>query len=105
MTVAQVNGLEQSLAWRPSGNLIASTQRLPHRHDVVFFERNGLRHGEFTLPFAQREMHIVELAWSCDSAVLAVWLQPLDPARARNEAIVQLYTVGNYHWYLKQECV
>lgn len=43
-----VNGLEANLAWRPLGNLIAASQLLPHRHDVVFFERNGLRHGEFT---------------------------------------------------------
>ena len=54
--VCQVPGLEQSLAWRPAGNLIASTQRLPHRHDVVFFERNGLRHGEFTLPFGRMQV-------------------------------------------------
>mmetsp|Transcript_9953 Transcript_9953/g.30084 ORF Transcript_9953/g.30084 Transcript_9953/m.30084 type:complete len:307 (-) Transcript_9953:9-929(-) len=76
-TSEKVNGLEQSLAWRPSGNLIASTQRLPNRHDVVFFERNGLRHGEFTLPFAAREVQVIELGWNCDSTVLAVWIERL----------------------------
>ena len=34
---------------RTSGNLIASSQRKPNKHDVVFFEKNGLQHGEFTL--------------------------------------------------------
>jgi hypothetical protein len=57
-TSEAVAGLEHTLSWRPSGNLIVSTQRFGFegggagkdgRHDVVFFERNGLRHGEFTL--------------------------------------------------------
>lgn len=30
-TGEQIGGLEQGLAWRPQGSLIASTQRLPHR--------------------------------------------------------------------------
>ena len=44
--------------FRPSGSLIASTQRKPHRHDVVFFERNGLKHGEFSLPFGKRQVKV-----------------------------------------------
>lgn len=35
--------------FRTSGNLIASSQRKPNKHDVIFFEKNGLQHGEFTL--------------------------------------------------------
>ncbi|XP_014675329.1 PREDICTED: elongator complex protein 1-like, partial [Priapulus caudatus] len=42
--------------YEPSGNLIASSQRKPNKHDIVFFESNGLRHGEFTLPFFVDEM-------------------------------------------------
>lgn len=44
--------------FRPSGSLIASTQRKPHRHEVIFFERNGLRHGEFVLPFGKMEVQV-----------------------------------------------
>lgn len=44
--------------FRPSGSLIASTQRKPHRHEVIFFERNGLRHGEFILPFGTLETKV-----------------------------------------------
>ena len=40
---SKVDGLEHSLAWRPAGNLLAASQRLPHRHELIFFERNGLR--------------------------------------------------------------
>lgn len=66
--------LEHGLSWRPSGNLIASSQRLPHRHDIVFFERNGLRHGEFTL--RESDQHkVIELLWNSDSSILAVWMQ------------------------------
>ena len=46
------------ISYRPSGNLIASTQRRPNKHDVIFFEKNGLRHGEFTLPFKPKETKV-----------------------------------------------
>jgi len=68
-----------SVLHRPSGNLIASTQHKPHKHDVIFFERNGLQHGEFTLEEGGegrgRKVHVRELQWSCDSTLLALWLE------------------------------
>lgn len=36
-TGEDMNGLEQALCWKPSGSVIASTQRLPNKHMVVFF--------------------------------------------------------------------
>ncbi|KAI8715726.1 Elongator complex protein 1 [Fusarium sp. LHS14.1] len=91
-----VDGLEGSLSWRPSGNLMAGIQRLSDRIDVAFFERNGLRHGQFTLrspsgPVTAHER--IRLEWNSDSTVLAVIYKDL----------IQLWTMGNYHWYLKQE--
>ncbi|KAH7106712.1 IKI3-domain-containing protein [Auriculariales sp. MPI-PUGE-AT-0066] len=118
-TSEPVPGLEHGLAWRPNGSIIASTQRFgfpgggsgnKDRHDVVFFERNGLRHGEFQLrePSKEPELsatesqwdyRVKELAWSSDSTTLAVWI-------SRNSCdAVQLWTTGNYHWYLKSEIV
>ncbi|KAG9229092.1 elongator complex protein-like protein 1 [Amylocarpus encephaloides] len=92
-----VDGLEGALSWRPSGNLIASIQRLEERVDVVFFERNGLRHGQFSLRLSAEELHSpdqhITLSWNEDSTVLAVILADS----------IQLWTMGNYHWYLKQE--
>ncbi|KAK0706398.1 IKI3 family-domain-containing protein [Lasiosphaeria miniovina] len=91
-----VDGLEGSLSWRPAGNLMAGIQRLPDRVDVVFFERNGLRHGQFTLRAPQDApgaMEHLALEWNSDSSVLAVTMRDR----------VQLWTTGNYHWYLKQE--
>jgi elongator complex protein 1 len=92
-----VDGLEGALSWRPAGNLIASIQRLESRVDVVFFERNGLRHGEFSLRLTPEQLQVPEqhigLSWNSDSTVLAVTM--LD--------CTQFWTMGNYHWYLKQE--
>lgn len=94
-----VDGLEGALSWRPSGNLIASTRRLKDRLEVVFFERNGLRHGQFDLRFASQELENltkpVSLSWNSDSNVLAVAYPNM----------VQLWTMSNYHYYLKQELV
>nr|DBA28623.1 TPA: hypothetical protein GDO54_008951 [Pyxicephalus adspersus] len=101
-TSEPVDGLEQSLCWKPSGSLIASTQSKPNKHDVIFFEKNGLVHGEFTLPFGKGEVQVKELLWNSDSTVLAVWLQDIEKDGTQPHTYVQLWVVGNYHWYLKQ---
>ncbi|CAD0057010.1 unnamed protein product [Aureobasidium pullulans] len=92
-----VDGLEGALSWRPAGNLMAGIQRRSDRVDVVFFERNGLRHGEFSLRLSAEDMEswasTITLAWNSDSTVLAVSFKDR----------VQLWTMGNYHYYLKQE--
>ncbi|XP_043371415.1 elongator complex protein 1 isoform X2 [Dermochelys coriacea] len=102
-TSEPIPGLEQALAWKPSGSLIASTQEKPNKHDVVFFEKNGLLHGEFTLPFQKGQAKVNELLWNLDSTILAVWLEDLKKEKnSGTNTYVQLWTVGNYHWYLKQ---
>ncbi|XP_043403573.1 elongator complex protein 1 isoform X5 [Chelonia mydas] len=102
-TSEPIPGLEQALAWKPSGSLIASTQEKPNKHDVVFFEKNGLLHGEFTLPFQKGQAKVNELLWNLDSSILAVWLEDLkNEKNSGTNTYVQLWTVGNYHWYLKQ---
>lgn len=92
-----VDGLLGALSWRPAGNLICGVQCLESRADIVFFERNGLRHGQFPLRLTEEEMKSsitdVSLKWNVDSSVLAVCFK--DKA--------QLWTMGNYHYYLKQE--
>jgi elongator complex protein 1 len=92
-----VDGLEGALSWRPVGNLMAGIQRRSEGVDVVFFERNGLRHGEFSLRLSAEDMEswasAITLAWNSDSTVLAVSFTDR----------IQLWTMGNYHYYLKQE--
>lgn len=50
----------KQISWRfrPSGSLIASTQRHPNKYSVVFMERNGLLHGDFTLPFSRDQAKV-----------------------------------------------
>lgn len=93
-----VNGLIGPLSWRPAGNLLAGIQLFEDKRQVVFFERNGLRHGQFPLrPLDEirdgKEVQIRSLQWNVDSTVLAI----------SYDDRVQLWTMGNYHWYLKQE--
>ena len=52
-----------------------------------FVERNGLRHGEFEIPSAASKFQ---------------WLDPSTMLIRFRDASAALYTVGNYHWYLKQ---
>ncbi|NWV28947.1 ELP1 protein, partial [Origma solitaria] len=101
-TSEPISGLEQALSWKPSGNLIASTQEKPNRHDVVFLEKNGLLHGEFTLPFQKGQVKVNEMLWNADSTILAIWLEDLKVENFNPNTYVQLWTTGNYHWYLKQ---
>ncbi|CAN6634355.1 elongator complex protein 1 [Trichomonascus vanleenenianus] len=91
--------LEHHVAWRPSGNVIASVQRQSGNEesegpDLVFFERNGLRRYEFSIRVAP-EAEVVDIAWNSDSDILAIQLKDR----------IQLWTTKNYHWYLKQEVV
>ena len=92
-----VDGLEGALTWRPSGNLIAGVRRSDDKVEVVFFERNGLRHGQFNLRSTREELEAMKqpltLKWNSDSSVLAV--------SCLNK--IQLWTMSNYHYYLKQE--
>lgn len=91
-----VDGLEGALSWRPAGNLMAGVQRFHDHVDIVFFERNGLRHGQFTLRPTENLLEsstCISLEWNTDSTVLAVAFG----------STVQMWTTGNYHWYLKQE--
>ncbi|KAM8847725.1 elongator complex protein 1 [Synchiropus picturatus] len=97
-TSEPVSGLEQSLCWKPSGSVLASTQRHPNKYSVVFMEKNGLLHGDFTLPCSQAR--VKALMWNSDSTVLAVWVE--DTKEGPVSTCLQLWTVGNYHWYLKQ---
>lgn len=92
-----VDGFESALSWKPSGSLIAGIKRNESNIEVVFFERNGLRHGQFDLRIDQKAMATwassITLDWNADSSVLAIGFQDR----------VQFWVVGNYHYYLKQE--
>ncbi|DAZ93355.1 TPA: hypothetical protein N0F65_011881 [Lagenidium giganteum] len=89
------------VTWCPNHSLIASAEARKQQLLVVFFERNGLRHGEFALPaeYKSTAFRVQQLQWNIDSDVLAVAIQSLDGT----QSILQLWTRNNYHWYLKRE--
>ncbi|KAJ9111710.1 hypothetical protein QFC19_001070 [Naganishia cerealis] len=105
------------IAWRPAGNLIAAVQQYGYeggaegqggeegRRDVVFLERNGLQHGSFQLREDERvrkgktkeEWEVRGLGYNSSSDVLAIHISRKDTD------VVQLWTMNNYHYYLKCE--
>ncbi len=69
-----ISSLQKSVSFMPSGSLVAgfSKRTLPNGEtlrEIVFWERNGLRHGEFTLSSTD---DIVNLDFSLDSTLLAL---------------------------------
>jgi elongator complex protein 1 len=100
-TSQNVDQLGQCVAWKPNGSLIASTKSYPDHLEILFFEPNGLVHGDFrlrTVPLPP-SVYVKELMWNCDSTILLCWLQ--DKSEPSNH-VLQLWSMNNYHWYLKQ---
>ncbi|XP_014368772.2 elongator complex protein 1 [Papilio machaon] len=90
-------GLECNLSWRPSGNLIATTQKINNNYVIAFFEKNGLKHGEFKIPVNSKTI-VEDLYWSPDSEILTLSCKDLED----NTQKILLFTTSNYHWYQKQ---
>eukprot|EP00127_Corallochytrium_limacisporum_P000989 Clim_evm73s33 gene=Clim_evmTU73s33 len=115
----EVLGLEGPITWRPDGRMLAAVQRLPHRYDIIFFERNGLRHNEFSLIHTDAKSkdvkgggHIVsQAAGSTDvwdvvsitfnesSDALGIHMQN----RLQTHSLLQVWKMSNYKWDCQQE--
>lgn len=93
-TSEPTQGLEGSLAWQPSGSIIASSAS--DGRQIVFFERNGLRRYEFELKEEKPEWQcsVRQLAWNADSTVLAVWVER-HYAGGTSGHVVQLWRRNN----------
>lgn len=96
-TSETVRALGTCLAWKPcGGSLIASSTKLANGKDVIgFFEKNGLRHGDFLL---QNNAKVMEVSWNSDASILMVHLMLEEDSRQ----VVQLWVASNYKWQLKQ---
>lgn len=95
--------LEPTFVWRVSGNWIAKPQIYPDRYVITLFEKNGLRHQEIPLPFTKADETVVNLSWSIDSEVLLIETRKMQESEGdQNIHCLYLYTICNYHWYLKQ---
>ncbi|EFA84443.1 elongation protein 1 [Heterostelium album PN500] len=102
-----ITGLESVVAWRPSGSLVACPNRLPNKHEIALFERNGLKHGEFNIRVGAE---VLALEWSADSEILALHLRLTNSTAAADDkqqqqrsSVVQIWHRSNYHWFLKHE--
>ncbi|XP_055852924.1 elongator complex protein 1 [Episyrphus balteatus] len=95
-TSEKMNDLWPAIAWRPSGTWIAVPHKFPNKSTIALFEKNGLRHREIVLPFQFDVEPVVNLKWNSGSDILAI------ETRLGGKSVVYLYTIGNYHWYLKQ---
>ena len=88
----------------PNGSLVTgfSKKILPNGQispEIVFWERNGLRHGEFTLPHIEGEgklIDVVDLKYNSDSSILALLIEK------EGKRQILLYTRSNWRWYWKQ---
>lgn len=98
-TSEKLNGLEAPIAWRPSGTWIAMLHDFPNKSTISLFEKNGLRHREIVLPFSFEKEKVCKLKWSVDSDTLVIQTEILTSEKKQK---LYLYTIGNYHWYLKQ---
>ncbi|KAG6444956.1 hypothetical protein O3G_MSEX003635 [Manduca sexta] len=96
-TSEKQQGLESNLSWRPSGNVIATTQKVNDKYILSFFEKNGLKHGEFEIT-VNSTTYVKNITWSLDSEILTLHCKDIET----NTHKLLLYTSANYHWYLKQ---
>lgn len=67
--------LQRPICFMPSGSFAAGYQRVTKEgglveNQIVFWEKNGLRHGEFTLP--DENYSVVHLQFNADSSLLAL---------------------------------
>lgn len=84
--------MDVAISWRPSGSWIAVPHKKPNKCVIELFEKNGLRHREIILPFDLSTEPIIDMKWNVESDIIAI----------TTEQSLYLFTIGNYHWYLKQ---
>ena len=87
----------------PNGSLVAGFQKrmLPGGQispEIVFWERNGLRHGEFVLS-KDPNAEVKSLSFNLDSTLLAVNCVIYGTDQ------VLIFTRSNWKWYCKQQIV
>jgi elongator complex protein 1 len=85
----------------PSGSLVAgfSIRQLPNNtflREIVFWERNGLRHGEFQLPDSEG-LIVKNIEFSLDTTLLALHCINL----TTEKHFILVFIRNNWKWYCK----
>ena len=86
-----VTVLDAPICWKYSKSLIASSIYRLNKHEIIFFERNGLAHGGFTLPFQLHEMKVNGIYWNLDSTILCVWSERIQENSSQFESVGKSY--------------
>lgn len=81
--------MQAALSWNPDHSLLATIQNERRHLQVSFLEKNGLRHGEFTITNPGTDLRV---CYNSAGDLLAVY----------SSQRVELWTRSNYHWYCKQ---
>ncbi|XP_022695823.1 elongator complex protein 1-like isoform X2 [Varroa jacobsoni] len=103
-TAETIPELHGALAWWwGDENLIVSVDTSPKaERRIIFYETNGLRHGQFTLP--ENTLRVKEVCQGTLGVVrvLTVYCSKQIEGSNSQEDVLLLFTMNNYHWYLKQ---
>ena len=72
-----LKNLQKPVSLMPNGSLaVGSSVRVNPKgekiRELIFWEKNGLRHGEFLLPQLPAPLEVISLQFSLDSSLLAV---------------------------------
>lgn len=92
------------LAWVPNGCYVCCAQRRDHGiNEIAMFEKNGMVHQRLTLPTKLANLYIKDLIWSPNSKILAIIVYKFHTIydETHYTPILMLYTMQNFHYYLK----
>jgi len=105
------NKMRLPIAMMPSGSLLAGFQVLTEegkedKHEIILFEKNGLRHGQIELPSFSGHLPIVKkLRFNSDTTFLAALIDFKGDRTVDNSIPPQQIIIlhrSNYHWFIKR---
>lgn len=82
--------MDESLAWKPSGRLLATYGKINGAEAVIFFEMDGQKHSHFFVDHVNED--ILDVCWNSTSDIVA----------ARYQTCVELWTRSKNVWELKK---
>ncbi|CAG9532078.1 unnamed protein product [Cercopithifilaria johnstoni] len=92
----QISNVEETLAYRPTGNLIATSRCDGDRREIIFYERNGQKRSKFE--YGPHQGTAIDwMGWNTDGNILCV--RSIDLLGTAQE--VSFWCVSNYDWMLK----
>lgn len=96
-----VQGLSRPISFMPSGSFTAGYTRTKTKegkveNKIIFWEKNGLTHGDFLLP--TDDFKVVHLDFNADSSLLALVCLKDD----LSEISILICSRSNWQWQVKQ---